>query len=111
MESRWQEIMDLQSRISRRKNEALIGTIQQVMIDGFALETQQFYGRTQAHAPEVDGLVYVQVPTENGQGSNYRPGEILSVRITGAQDYDLMSEIFYAKNGSRKTEKAAKRVP
>jgi ribosomal protein S12 methylthiotransferase len=98
MESRWQEIMDLQARISRRRNEALIGTTQQVMIEGVDFETRQFYGRTQAHAPDVDGLVYVRVPTENGQGSAYRPGEILSVRITGAQDYDLMSEIFYAKN-------------
>jgi ribosomal protein S12 methylthiotransferase len=95
MESRWQEIMDLQATISRRKNEALIGTTQQVMIDGVDLDTQQFYGRTQAHAPEVDGLVYVRVPTENGQASNYPSGEMLNARITGAHDYDLMSEIVY----------------
>ena len=98
MECRWQEVMDLQATISRRKNEALIGTMQQVMIDGFDLDTQQFYGRTQAHAPEVDGLVYVRVPTENGQWSNCRPGEVMSARITGAHDYDLMSEIFYDEN-------------
>lgn len=98
MESRWQEIMDLQATISRRKNEGLIDTIQQVMIEGVDSDTQQFYGRTQAHAPEVDGLVYVRVPTENGQGSNYRPGEILNVRITGAHDYDLISEISYGEN-------------
>jgi ribosomal protein S12 methylthiotransferase len=98
LESRWQEIMDLQATISRRKNEALIGTIHQVMIEGVDFDTRQFYGRTQAHAPDVDGLVYVRVPTENGQGSNYRPGEFLNVRITGADDYDLMSEISYAEN-------------
>ena len=33
-ERRWQEVMDLQSTISRKKNEALIGSIQRVMIDG-----------------------------------------------------------------------------
>ena len=98
METRWQEVMHLQATISRRKNEALIDRTQQVMIDGFDCDAQQFYGRTQAHAPDVDGLVYVRVPKENGQRSNYRPGEILSVRITGADDYDLTSEIFYGKN-------------
>ena len=98
IETRWQEIMEVQATISRRKNEALIGTTQQVMIEGVDSDTEQFYGRTQAHAPEVDGLVYVKVPNENGQVSDCRPGEILSVRITDAQDYDLVSEISYAKN-------------
>ena len=32
-EDRWQELMDVQSQISRKKNEALIGRIQRVMID------------------------------------------------------------------------------
>ena len=98
METRWQEIMDLQATISRRKNEALIGTTQQVMIEGVDSDTQQFYGRTQAHAPEVDGLVYVRVPTQNGQRSNSRPGEMVSARVTGADDYDLVSEIVYGEN-------------
>jgi len=98
LESRWQEIMDLQATISRRKNEALIGTTQQVMIEGVNFDTQQFYGRTQAHAPEVDGLVYVRVPTRNGQRSNCRSGEMVNARITGADDYDLVSEIVYGEN-------------
>jgi ribosomal protein S12 methylthiotransferase len=98
IERRWQEIMDVQATISRRKNEALIGTIQQVMIEGVDSDTKQFYGRTQAHAPEVDGLIYVQVPKENGRVSDCRPGAMLNVRITDAQDYDLVSEISYAEN-------------
>jgi ribosomal protein S12 methylthiotransferase len=98
MELRWQEVMDLQATISRRKNEALIGTTQRVMIESVDSDTKQFYGRTQAHAPEVDGLVYVQVPRENGRAPDCRPGEILNVKITEAHDYDLMSEIFYDEN-------------
>ncbi len=98
IERRWQEVMDLQATISRRKNEALIGTTQQVMIEGIDPETEQFYGRTQAHAPEVDGLVYVKFPNENGQVSDGQAGDILNVRITNAQDYDLVGEISYAKN-------------
>ena len=60
-ERRWQEVMDLQCEISRKKNEALIGSIQRVMIDDVDLESQNATGRTQAHAPEVDGAVYVKI--------------------------------------------------
>jgi ribosomal protein S12 methylthiotransferase len=92
-EYRWQEIMDLQAGISRRKNEALIGTRHQVMIEGVDPDSQQFYGRTQACAPEVDGIVYVQFPGDDGDLSKPFPGDIVTVRITDAQDYDLISEI------------------
>src|SRR5678810_610806 len=59
-ERRWQEVMDLQSVISRKKNEGLIGTIQRVMIDDVALNSERVTGRTQGHAPEVDGVVFVE---------------------------------------------------
>ncbi len=98
IEKRWQEIMDLQASISRRKNEALIGTTQQVIIEGVDRATKQFYGRTQAQAPEVDGIVYVRVPKKNGPVSDCQPGEMVNVRIIDAQDYDLVSEISYAEN-------------
>jgi ribosomal protein S12 methylthiotransferase len=94
-EYRWQEVMDLQATISRRKNEALIGTRQHVMIEGVDPDSQQFYGRTQAYAPEVDGTVYVRSPDDDRDLSKPSPGDLVSVRITEAEDYDLISEIFY----------------
>ena len=93
-ERRWQEIMDLQSSISRKKNEALIGSIQRVMIDEFDHGSERASGRTQAHAPEVDGAVYVDWSREDGGGA--RGGEMVDVRITAALDYDLMGEKFHA---------------
>ena len=92
-ERRWQEVMDLQSRISHESNRALIGTMQQVIIDGADSETGQLQGRTQAHAPEVDGVVYIQNRQTNGQKTALHPGDILNVRITDVLDYDLISEI------------------
>jgi ribosomal protein S12 methylthiotransferase len=89
-ERRWQELMDLQARISQKKNEALIGTIQRVMME-VDRESEKLAGRTQAHAPEVDGFVYIEdsgVPT--------KPGDIVDVKITGALEYDLMGEILHA---------------
>jgi ribosomal protein S12 methylthiotransferase len=91
-EQRWQEVMDLQAAISRKKNRALIGTVEQVMIDGLDAETKRLIGRTRAHAPEVDGAVYV---TTNGNAKP-RPGEIVETKITEALDYDLIGELHHA---------------
>jgi ribosomal protein S12 methylthiotransferase len=93
-ERRWQEIMDLQASISRKKNQALIGSIQRVMIDEFDRGSERVNGRTQAHAPEVDGAVYIDWGQEDGEGP--RGGEMIDVRITAALDYDLMGEKFHA---------------
>ena len=96
-ERRWQEVMDLQCEISRKKNEALIDSIQRVMIDGVDLESQKVTGRTQAHAPEVDGAVYVE-NCDARLGHVVHGGNMIDVRITGALDYDLIGEIIDAKN-------------
>jgi ribosomal protein S12 methylthiotransferase len=85
-ERRWQEVMDLQASISRVKNEALIGSIQRVMIDGID-ETGQLIGRTQGHAPEVDGAVYLQ------NLALLKSGDFADVKITEALEYDLIGEI------------------
>jgi len=87
-EARWQEIMELQAEISRKKNEALIGTVQRVMIDALESELGLPYGRTQAHAPEVDGAVYI---AERRAG--LRQGDFVDVKMTEASDYDLTGEI------------------
>lgn len=95
-ESRWQEVMELQAEISRRKNESLIGTIQHVMVDAHDVESKRFIGRTQAHAPEVDGVVYLEKGYTNGVRTEMRPGEMVDVRINQALDYDLIGAILYA---------------
>jgi ribosomal protein S12 methylthiotransferase len=86
-ERRWQELMEVQAEISRKKNEALIGTVSRVIIESFDAGSGMHLGRTQAHAPEVDGAVYV-----TGKG-DIRPGDFVNVKITQAQDYDLIGEI------------------
>ncbi len=95
-ERRWQEVMELQAEISRRKNEALIGTVQRVMIDGYNADTERFFGRTQAHAPEVDGVVYLENGFTNGVREEMRPGDMVDVRISQALDYDLIGAILNA---------------
>jgi ribosomal protein S12 methylthiotransferase len=92
IERRWQAVMDLQAEISRTKNEDLIGTVQRVMICGVDSETQQLYGRTQGHAPDVDGIVFITDAPANREGER-SPGALVEVKITQALDYDLIGEI------------------
>jgi ribosomal protein S12 methylthiotransferase len=95
-ERRWQEVMDLQAMISQKTNEALIGSIQQVMIEDRDVESGKLTGRTQAHAPEVDGFVLVEHSQTSSQTTPLRLGEIVDVKIIDALEYDLMGEIVHA---------------
>jgi ribosomal protein S12 methylthiotransferase len=91
-EARWQEMMELQAEISRKKNEALIGTVSRVMIDSLDGNDGMPVGRSQAHAPEVDGVVYVERRPSDAQ-REIRLGDFIDVRMTQALDYDLIGEI------------------
>ena len=95
-ERRWQEVMDLQSAISQKNNEALIGTIQHVMIEGTDSESDKLVGRTQAHAPEVDGLVFVDDSEASPEVAPPKPGDMVDVKIVDALEYDLMGETLHA---------------
>jgi len=92
-ERRWQELMELQAGICRRKNQALIGAVERVIIDGRDLDSGALSGRTQAHAPEVDGVVYIRHGSAGNGQKELRPGDFAQIKITQALDYDLIGEI------------------
>ena len=86
-EKRRVAIMKLQSRISQRKNQMLVGHILPVLIEGESPETSLLLkGRTATMAPDIDGQVLIN----RGYGS---VGEIAGVLITEAHPYDLVGEI------------------
>ena len=82
-EERYAGIMKTQAKISLRKNHALIGTRQTVLVD--ALEDMALIARMQTQAPEIDGVVYLSE-------TEARPGEFAEVTITDAREYDLLGE-------------------
>ena len=90
-ERRWQELMDLQTTISQKNQRALIGAIQRVMIEDTDFDLQ-LVGRTQAHAPEVDGNVFVRKSGFADKANSPAPGDIIDVRIVDVLDYDLIGE-------------------
>ena len=66
---RAQIVEGVQSRIMDFYNEKLIGTEIEVLVDGFDEEFQQFFGRTYADSPEIDGRVWIatEEAIEEGQ--------------------------------------------
>lgn len=81
---RWNTFMELQARISRKKLQNKVGRVLEVLIDGS--ENDQFVGRSQADAPEIDGNVYVS------SAHQLAVGEVVKVKVTNSDDYDLWGE-------------------
>lgn len=86
-ESRRAEIMELQQAIAFEKAEAMIGRELTVFIEGRIVEDNAYAGRTYMDAPSVDGMIFIQ--TERDLMS----GDMVKVKVTGANEYDLIGEL------------------
>ncbi len=85
-ERRRTRVMDEQASISLEINNALIGTQQEVLVEGPGeVEGYALVGRCRRQAPEIDGVTHLK-------GGNPRTGTIVSCRIIAADDYDLFAE-------------------
>jgi ribosomal protein S12 methylthiotransferase len=80
-------LLDVQSGLSEAMQKKYIGRIEPVLVEGLSSETDLLLeGRTRYQAPEVDGCVYINAGVANA-------GDIVPVRITESQVYDLIGEI------------------
>ena len=85
-ERRVEEIMELQSQISWEKNQEKVGKIYKCIFD--RKEGNYFVGRTEFDSPDVDNTVLV-----SAENTYISIGEFLEVKITAAEDYDLIGEL------------------
>ncbi len=85
-ERRAEEIMQVQSEISNRKNQNLVGKTMKVLFD--RVEGGYYVGRTEYDSPEVDNEVLVS--TEEGY---VRVGDFAMVEIEEAEHYDLYGKL------------------
>ena len=81
---RMDTIMMLQQGINLRKNEALIGRRERVLID-FYSEDGTSIGRTYRDSPEVDNSVRID--------GKLPIGDFVDVKITQVSEYDMNGEI------------------
>ena len=80
-------LVDLQSRIMDDYNEERLGSVMEVLCEGFDPEMGCWRGRTWADSPDVDGHVYFTA------AGSIKAGTFVNVRITGTADGDLTGEI------------------
>ena len=80
-EDRWNRFMARQQAISMRRLKRKVGTRQQIIIDEVGPTVAK--GRSKGDAPEIDGAVYV------ASRRPLRVGEIATVKIERAEEYDL----------------------
>ena len=59
----------IQSRIMDDYNASMMGKTLDVLVDGFDEELEQFYGRTFADSPEIDGRVWIATQEAISEGS------------------------------------------
>jgi len=84
---RYRKLMRAQARLSFRRNRDLIGTTEQVIVEGYSEETELLLkGRSSRQAPDIDGQVYITSGTAD-------VGDIITLKITDSSDYDLIGEM------------------
>ena len=91
-QERLDELMTLQSEISFAFNQSRVGTEVKVIVDDFV--DGIFVCRSEFESPEVDGEILVRY--EGASLDDVDPysliGEFMMVKVTGADEYDLIAE-------------------
>ncbi len=85
-QDRAEHIMETQLDIASAKNEAKIGTVQRVLIEGWDDYIKCYYGRSTADAPEIDGKVFFMAK------ESLVIGDFVNVQINDVIEYDLLGE-------------------
>jgi ribosomal protein S12 methylthiotransferase len=83
---RYRRLMTLQQEIIADRNNGLIGNNVDVIMDKTA-PSGPAVARAWFQAPETDGVTYVY-----GLSTDFKPGDIVNVKIAGHEVYDLTAE-------------------
>ncbi|MCI5107913.1 MAG: 30S ribosomal protein S12 methylthiotransferase RimO [Pseudomonadales bacterium] len=84
-QERWERFMALQQQISSDRLATKVGSEQLVIVD--EVGNGEAIARSMADAPEIDGNVFI------GNAGELLPGDMVKVKITAADDYDLQADL------------------
>ena len=91
IERRRKHLMQIQQKISKRKNQALVVEEFDFLLEGTSEETELLLqGRTVMHAPEIDGKLFLN---DFGPFDQLTPGQMVRCEVTEAHDYDLVAKL------------------
>lgn len=80
-------IMEIQTVVSAALLRKKVGSVQEVVVEGYNKRHKCYVGRSAFDAPEIDGLVYFKSSAE------HHIGDFVSVKIEKSSDYDLYGSI------------------
>ncbi len=83
-QDRYDLLMQTQTDISRSIMEAKVGSSVTVLVEGKDPYAGMYVGRSASDAPDVDGKIFFSAKVHP------TPGDFVTVRITDAEDYDLI---------------------
>lgn len=83
-EERRDAVMAIAQRISKERNEKMLGETVEVVVEGF--EENLYYGRSQAESIDVDPKIYF------GSLDELNVGDFIIVKIVNYDEYDLYGE-------------------
>jgi ribosomal protein S12 methylthiotransferase len=100
-QSRVEALMLAQQQVAFAKAKSMVGKTIEVLIDRPAGRDAEdgFVARSQAQAPDIDSVVFVT-------GDDLHPGQLVNVRVTDYQAYDLVAELPKTKTRSLKVLRA-----
>ena len=95
IEARKRRLMKLQQKISKNAKQQWVGRELVVLAEGESEETPLLWeARTQFHAPEIDGKVYINDFSDLGPSvTALEPGRFYRAEITEAHEYDVVAKI------------------
>ena len=89
--ARQRRLMKLQQSISKRAKQQWVGRELVLLAEGESEETSMLWeGRTQFHAPEIDGKVYIN---DFGELQSLEAGRFYKAEITEAHEYDVIARV------------------
>lgn len=87
MHNRKRRLMAIQRRISKARNQALVGKEVEVLLEGPSQETELLWeARMPSQAPEIDGVCYINDDNETVMA----PGQLRRMLVSEAHDYDVV---------------------
>lgn len=90
-ESRRDELMAIQQRVSLSINESKLGTVAEVIIEGYDEEEFCYVGRCSTDTVDVDGTAYVYSEEE------LSAGDIVKAEIIDSSEYDVSCRFIQKK--------------
>ena len=91
---RLETLMDVQRGISFERNEAMVGTRGQVLVDRRVDDDPEHVaeGHAWSQAVDVDGITRI-LSVEGGSRRTTEPGELVEVEFVDALEYDLIARV------------------